>query len=109
MKYPCEQCEYQTTNIGKLTKHQKDAPTINVKYSCKHCDCQATQKLDLTRYHMRKKHICQEWRKQFIRKRGLIDVCFQKAIIDSILRNVLTSLGIILSGPTFPISIVSKF
>ena len=56
VKYPCNQCDFQTQRKSNLTRHiQNKHEDVNVKYNCDQCDYQASLKQHLTR-HIQNKH-----------------------------------------------------
>ena len=54
LKYACNQCDYQATLQGNLTKHIQFVHE-GVKYVCNQCDYQGSK--DSLRYHLKMKHL----------------------------------------------------
>ena len=55
MKYACNQCDYQATHPGTLTRHIQSVHE-GVKYACSQCDHQATTQSHLKK-HFQRKHL----------------------------------------------------
>ena len=74
IKYPCTQCDYQTTRKQYLKRHMQSVHE-GTKYSCVQCDYQATQKENLKRHiqsvHERTKYPCTQCDYQATQKGSL--------------------------------------
>ena len=53
-RYPCDECDYSGTSIGRLKAH-KESKHEGIRHQCKHCEYSGSSKLSLYT-HTKRKH-----------------------------------------------------